>query len=160
MKVREILALFDSLHPNAFTDSDKIYFLNQVERNIFREIAERAEKPVSEPMKIRMEEIKEMGAEGEIPLIPLTKARKAWVFRPFTEGDGERELFSEETDIYIYYLMAMVDFHMGDAMKYNDDMAMFQGAWERFAAQFLRRNYPKEVKALSGILDVHRPWNK
>ena len=85
MTLREIFVEVDRVRPNAYTDAEKIRWLNTVEGRVYTDIFKKAE-----------------GFEG--------------TFIPFEEGQEERELAVPVpfTDIYTYYLMAMIDFHNGD----------------------------------------------
>ena len=48
--------------------------------------------------------------------------------------DSEKELILEEaySDIYLFYLSAMIDFFSRDYAEYNNSMLMFNEAFERF----------------------------
>lgn len=120
--MREILTTLDRMRPNAYTDAEKLGFLNTIEGRIYKEIFEKAE-----------------GAEER--------------FRPFLEGEEERELavLVPYTDIYFYYLAAMIDFYNGDAGRYNDTIVLFNQAWADYAAYYRRRHKPKQTN-LRGML--------
>jgi len=81
MNLRELLTTVDQLRPNAFTDAEKIRMVNTVEGRIYKDILSKY--------------------EGEEP-----------VFVPFAEGQEERELVVPVpfTNIYVYYLISMMDF--------------------------------------------------
>lgn len=175
MTVREILTTVDRLRPNAFTDQEKLQFLNTIEGRIYREILEKAEPPRRKrpkPMKLQEETTEEIPETEEAPetenvqeekpapegggFLSLQKER---CFRPFREGEEERELAVgiPYTDIYIYYLAAMIDFYSGDSGRYNDSMAMFNRAWEDYAAHYRATHKPKQTN-LTGMLP-HRRGN-
>lgn len=122
MTARELLTTIDQMRPNAFTDGEKLQFLNTIEGRIYTEILNRA--------------------EGN----DLT-------FVPFQEGEEEKELIVPipYTDIYIYYLAAMIDFYNGDSDRYNDTMVLFNQAWEDYAAHYREENKPKQTN-LHGML--------
>ncbi len=126
MKVREVLADIATMRPNAFTDGEKIKFLNTIEGRIYKEILEKAED-----------------FEGE--------------FIPFAEGEEERELIVPipYTDIYTYYLAAMIDFYNGESGRYNDTMVLFNQAWEDYAAYYRQTHKPKQTN-LTGLLPERR----
>ena len=48
--------------------------------------------------------------------------------------DSEKELILDEaySDIYLFYLSAMIDFFSRDYAEYNNSMLMFNEAFERF----------------------------
>ena len=57
-------------------------------------------------------------------------------FSPYTYPDGgERELLSEDayTDIYLFYLCAMIDFFSRDYGEYNNSMLLFNSLFEEYA---------------------------
>lgn len=128
MKVREILADIDTMRPNAFTDGEKITFLNTIEGRIYREILEKA-----------------ADFHGE--------------FIPFQEGEEERELIVPVpyTDVYTYYLAAMIDFYNGDSGRYNDSMVLYNDAWDQYAAHCRENHKPKQTN-LNGMIPHGRGW--
>ena len=126
MTAREALATIDTTRPNALTDGEKIAFLNTIEGRIYREILEKEED-------------------------------FAGAFIPFREGEEERELVVPipYTDIYIYYLAAMIDFYNGDSGRYNDTMVLFNQAWEDYAAYYRQTHKPKQTN-LTGMINRRR----
>lgn len=126
MTVRELLAAVDTIRPNAYTDGEKIAMLNTIEGRICTDILEQAEN-----------------FEGN--------------FFPFQEGEEERELAVPVpfTDVYIYYLAAMIDFYNGDSGRYNDTMVLYNQAWEDYAAYYRERHKPKQTN-LTGM--IPRRW--
>lgn len=162
MQVRELFTALDRMRPNAFTDGEKLYFLNTIEGRIYREILEKAEPlpPVclpsvwkEKPEEEKMEEEKtEEETEKELSRLPC--------FRPFREGEEMRELAVPVpyTDIYLYYLAAMIDFHNGDSSRYNDTMVLFNQAWADFAACYRQTHKPRQTN-LTGMLP-HRGYGQ
>lgn len=128
MTIREVLARVDTIRQNAYTDGEKIAMLNTIEGRIYREILE-----------------KTADFTGE--------------FIPFQEGEEERELTVPVpyTDIYVFYLAAMMDFYNGDSGRYNDTMVLFNQAWEDYAAHYMERYKPKQVN-LNGMIPHGRRW--
>lgn len=122
MTVREILTMADGIRPNAYEDREKIYWLNTIEGRIYKEI-----------LNVR---------DGYDD-----------TFIPFEEGEEERELAIKVpyTDIYLYYLAAMIDIANGDSNRYNDTMVLFNTAWDDVAAYY-RREYKPRVQKLKGML--------
>ena len=57
-------------------------------------------------------------------------------FLPFREGEEERELMVPVpfTDVYLYYLAAMIDFYNGDSGRYNDTMVLLQSGMGRLCS--------------------------
>lgn len=116
----------DTIRPNAYTDGEKIAMLNTIEGRIYTDILEQAE-----------------GFDKE--------------FLPFREGEEERELMVPVpfTDVYLYYLAAMIDFYNGDSGRYNDTMVLYNQAWEDYAAHYRERHKPKQTN-LTGM--IPRRW--
>lgn len=128
MKVREILEAIALTRPNAYTDAEKIRWLNTVEGRVFTDIFQKAE-----------------GFEGEfVPFKEGEEERELAVPVPFT-------------DIYTYYLMAMTDFHNGDSGRYNDTVVLYNDAWENFAAYYRENNKPKQTN-LHGMIPHGWGW--
>ena len=127
MNLRELLVEVDQLRPNAFADAEKIRMVNTVEGRIYKDILSKY--------------------EGEEP-----------VFVPFAEGQEERELVVPVpfTDVYVFYLISMVDFYNGDSNKYNDSMILYNDAWENYAAYYLQTHTPKQTN-LCGMIPL-RGW--
>ena len=127
MNLRELLVEVDQLRPNAFADAEKIRMVNTVEGRIYIDILSKY--------------------EGEEP-----------VFIPFAEGQEERELVVPVpfTDVYVFYLISMVDFYNGDSNKYNDSMILYNDAWENYAAHYLQTHTPKQTN-LCGMIPL-RGW--
>lgn len=128
MTARELLTTIDQMRPNAFTDGEKLQFLNTIEGRIYTEILNRA--------------------EGN----DLT-------FVPFREGEEEKELIVKipYTDIYIYYMAAMIDFYNGDSSRYNDTMVLFNNVWDEYAAYYRENNKPKQTN-LHGMIPHGWGW--
>jgi hypothetical protein len=128
MKVREILAEIDQIRPNAYTDGEKIGFLNTIEGRVYTDIYQKAE-----------------GFEGE--------------FVPFKEGEEDRELSVPVpfADLYLYFLMAKVDFHNGDSGRYNDTMVLYNDAWDQYAAHYRENHKPKQTN-LHGMIPHGWGW--
>lgn len=122
MTVRELFTVIDRMRPNAFTDGEKLGFLNVIEGRIYGEVLNKA-------------------------------AGEAQAFIPFLEGEEERELAVSlpYTDLYIFYLAAMIDFYNGDSGRYNDTIVLFNMLWEDFAADYIQKNKPKQVN-LRGLI--------
>lgn len=127
MKLRELLTTVDQLRPNAFTDAEKIRMVNTVEGRIYKDILQKY--------------------EGVEP-----------IFVPFEEGQEERELVVPVpfTDVYVYYLISMMDFYNGDSGRYNDSMVLYNQAWEEFQAHYLQKHTPKQTN-LCGMIPL-RGW--
>ena len=168
MKVRELLTTIDRLRPNAYTDEEKLHFLNTIEGRIYKEIVEKAEPPKPPPLPlIEEDETETEESETEETETEETKPDeqekkkeplppRPHCFKPFREGDEEKDLIVSipYTDIYIYYLAAMIDFYNGDSGRYNDTMVLFNQAWEDYAAYYRATHKPKQTN-LTGMLPHH-----
>jgi hypothetical protein len=128
MTVRELLAMVDQLRPNAYTDQEKIDMLNTIEGRVYTDILLKAE-----------------GYEGE--------------FVPFKEGQEKRELIVPVpfTDLYVFYLAAMIDFYNGDSGRYNDTMVLYNRAFDDYAAYYREHNMPKQTD-LNGMIPHGWGW--
>ena len=128
MTARELLTTIDQMRPNAFTDREKLQFLNTIEGRIYTEILNRADG-------------------NDLTFIPIT------------EGEEERELIVPipYTDLYIYYMGAMIDFYNGDSGRYNDTVVLYNDAWENFAAYYRENNKPKQTN-LHGMIPHGWGW--
>lgn len=170
MTAREVLTSVDLLRPNAFTDQEKLYFLNTIEGRIYREILEKAEPPKEAKPQAEADKETEEAPETTEMVQEETPApegggflslQKGQCFRPIVEGEEERELVVPipYTDIYIYYLAAMIDFYNGDSGRYNDSMAMFNRAWDEYAAHYRATHKPKQTN-LTGMLPHRRGMDR
>ncbi|MGN0134959.1 MAG: hypothetical protein ACI4AO_09545 [Anaerotignum sp.] len=122
MTARELLTTIDQMRPNAFTDGEKLHFLNTIEGRIYTEILNRAEG-------------------NDLTFIPFQEG----------EEEKELIVQIPYTYIYIYYLAAMIDFYNGDSDRYNDTMVLFNQEWEDYAAYYRQTHKPKQTN-LTGML--------
>lgn len=68
-------------------------------------------------------------------------------FKPYDYSrDAERELQipNRFQDVYINYLTAKIDFGNQETERYNNDVAMYNSAYEAYAAWFRREHRPKK----------------
>ena len=74
-------------------------------------------------------------------------------FIPYTQGDENKELSlpTPYDDIYVYYLMAMIDFANSDYDKYANDMSMFNSKFEEYSKYYIRTNTKKETTHFKNI---------
>ena len=128
MKLREILTTVDQIRPNAYTDEEKIRWLNTVEGRVYTDILQKAE-----------------GFEGEfVPFEEGQEERELAVPVPFT-------------DLYTFFLMSRIDFLNGDSGRYNDTMVLLQNAWDEYAAYYRENNKPKQTN-LHGMIPHGWGW--
>ncbi len=67
-------------------------------------------------------------------------------FRPLDyQLDAEKELSIPDRfqDVYINYLLSKVDFHNEETERYNNDVIMYNAAYENYAAWFRRQHRAK-----------------
>ena len=122
MKIREVLTFIDQARPNAYTDGEKIHWLNIIEGMVYREIFQKAE-----------------GFDRElVPFEEGQEERELAVPAPFTE-------------LYHFFLMSRIDFFNGDSARYNDTMVLLENAWDEFAAWYRENNKPKQTN-LHGMI--------
>ena len=72
-----------------------------------------------------------------------TEVLKITDFKGYTMDDfGETELLVglPYTDLYLFYMCAMIDFFSRDYTEYNNSMLMFNSVYERFAKEMHREN--------------------
>lgn len=68
--------------------------------------------------------------------------------------DADRDLLVAHpyTEIYSYYLMAMIDFHNNDISGYQNDMTMFNSAFDEYAV------YYKKTMQQSKVQFIKNTW--
>ena len=67
-------------------------------------------------------------------------------FKPMTyELDAERELSVPDRfqDVYINYMLSKIDFHNQETERYNNDVVMYNSAYDAFASWFRKNHMPK-----------------
>lgn len=56
------------------------------------------------------------------------------------DTDGTKELVADREAMYLYWILAQIDLHNGDIARYNNDSALFNEEYSRWANEF-NRNY-------------------
>ena len=56
------------------------------------------------------------------------------------DGDRELSLPEQYSNVYEYYLYAMMDWHNREFTEYNNDFLMFNSAWESMRRHFVKNN--------------------
>ena len=67
-------------------------------------------------------------------------------FKPMTyDLDAERELSVPDRfqDVYINYMLSKIDFHNQETERYNNDVVMYNSAYDAFASWFKQHHMPK-----------------
>ena len=59
--------------------------------------------------------------------------------------DAERELSVPDRfqDVYINYMLSKIDFHNQETERYNNDVVMYNSAYDAFASWFKQNHMPK-----------------
>lgn len=68
------------------------------------------------------------------------------VFRPLSYAqDTERQLTIPDRfqDVYINYMLSKIDYHNQETERYNNDVVMYNSAYDAYAAWFRRTHKPK-----------------
>lgn len=62
------------------------------------------------------------------------------------DQDAEKELTVPDRfqDVYTNYLFSKIDFHNQETERYNNDVVMFNSAFDAYAAWFRRKHMPKQ----------------
>lgn len=114
MTINGLITEVDDLKPNAYEDAQKIRWLNKVEGRIYHEIIK------NRTTDERLEE---------------------YEYREFEENVSmDTELLAQEpySDLYIYYLMSMIDMHNEEYERYQNASQMFNEAYQSFANYWYR----------------------
>lgn len=113
MTIGEVIAQVDELKPNLFQQHMKIKWLSDVEGNVIREVINTHDRK-----------------EGPM------------VFQGY-DTDVEELLVPEPyTDLYVYYLMAQIDFAQAEYDRYNNTTIRFNEAYDRFRRWYNREHRP------------------
>ena len=108
--LKEIIALVDSLNPNAYSDEVKGTWINEVEAYIQGEIYSLAPCDITD-------------------YVPYSECM-----------DKEMSLDAGYEKIYITYLNAMIDFANKDFASYNNSIALYNSYMEDYAKWYIRHH--------------------
>lgn len=117
MTIKEAIETTDTLKPNAFQVKRKTEWLSELDGRIKKEI--------------------------------LDTHENAPVFGGYDElTDSTTSLLAPEpySDVYIKYLIAQMDFYLAEFARYNNDMVMFNTAYDEFARWYHRTHKPLQTK--------------
>lgn len=69
------------------------------------------------------------------------------------DSDAEKRLTIPERfqDVYINYMLSKIDYHNQETERYNNDVIMYNSAYDAYAAWFRRENRPKRGASFSGF---------
>lgn len=115
MKLAELIAYVDSIRPNAYDKDVMTGWVNEIERQVWEQVINRAENAVDYP--------------------------GLYVY----DANDETELLVDDShkDVYVTYLLAQMDYANMEIDRYNVDSAMHQAAWDGYAAEYRRNHLPK-----------------
>jgi hypothetical protein len=118
MKIKEIIDKVDEMKPNSILEKKKVDWISELDGKAYEEIFSRAADYT----------------EG---------------FTPYQYGSHEEVsvlIPFPYTDIYEYYLSAMIDKINEEIQSYNNNTAMFNESYEKFAAYYRRNHIPKSFR--------------
>lgn len=115
MTLAEIIAYVDQVRPNAYDKDIMTGWVNEIERQVWEQVINRAEGAVDYPGLY----VYDMDAE-----------------KPLLVDDSHK-------DVYVTYLLAQMDYANMEIDRYNVDSAMHQAAWDGYAAEYRRNHLPK-----------------
>lgn len=123
MTLAELISEADKLRPNQYNTNQKTAWVTEIEGTIVDEVMNLAEGDSIE-------------FEGYI-----------------YERDEEKKLMVPDrfSDIYISYLLAKIDFYDGETDRYNNDVILYQSAYDQFTAWYRRRHMPKQTAYFRGF---------
>lgn len=123
MTIAKVIEQMDRLKPNAFSRSEKIEWLNEVESLIHAEI-----------------------------ILTHEHSEEQSVFTPYTElSDPDTELLAKAPydGLYRYYLESKVDMYNMELEKYNNSAELYNGAFSAYRNAYNRAHMPlKRAAAL------------
>ena len=120
MKIQEAITRADNLKPNAYSQDDKIVWLNNLDLSV----------------KIEILDVHE-GAEAYEDFTGYTAE---------TPLDTELLVPAPYDEMYVLYLQAMIDSYNEEYDRYDASMARFQAKYQDFASFYNRTKMPKGVK--------------
>lgn len=124
MKISEAITMANTLKPSQYDEKTMIGWLNSLDQRIFLEIVMTHEG----------------SEEVEMPNYSVT-------------GGMDTELIVQEpyTDVYAYWLMAMIDFYNAEITRYVNSMSMFNAAYEAFSSAYNRHHMPLQPNYVKGV---------
>ena len=116
MTVREAMEQIDELHPNQFSQAQKLRWLTEVEQTIWRELSMRHEQD----------------EETEMPV--------------YDDATSETVLLAPDpySRIYRLYLDAQIYYNNQETLRYNDAAATYNAAWQELASWWNRTYMPRQ----------------
>lgn len=116
MTVGELIERIIMLRGRQYDEDIMVGWLNEIEGQVVDDVVNRAE-----------------GYEMEFKTLSYAK-------------DTERQLTIPERfqDVYINYMLSKIDYHNQETERYNNDVVMYNSAYDAYAAWFRRNNMPKK----------------
>lgn len=111
MTIREAIDKLDAMHPNSFSESKKVQWLNQVESEIYKSIILTHEKVLN------------------------PDGTPKYNFTGYTDATPKTtELIAEAPydDLYVYYMEAQIDYADKETARYSNSIAMYNTAVTEF----------------------------
>lgn len=115
MTLAELIAYVDQIRPNAFDKDVETGWVTEIEHKVYDQVVSRAVDA------------------GDF-------------YGPYTyDEDAERPLLVDDAHkgVYVYYLLAQMDYTNMEIDRYDADVSMYQAAWDDFAAEYRRNHLPK-----------------
>ena len=114
MTVIEAIEEVDNLKPNLFGVPNKIAWLSRLDYRVYRELWETHQ-------------------HDTLP-----------EFNGYTKDDTDTELLVEEpwSEMYVFYLAAMIDFNNMEYDGFNASNAMFENKWSEYANHYNQEHMP------------------
>ena len=113
--IASVLAELDHLKPSGYTADDKVKWLSHVEARILEELLSWHQG------------FEEVTFDG-------------YTYDPETAPATELLVQGAYSDVYVKYLISMIDFHNNEIMRYNNSSAGFNHVWAELAA-WVNRTY-------------------
>ncbi len=118
MKIKELLDAVDQLKPNQYTYAQKIVWLKALDGMIWNKI------------KLFTGELSDREPDPETYTEELMETTDLLLTDPYTE-------------IYTWYVFAMIDVNNGETLRYENDMVMYNTVLNDFLSAYTRDSIAK-----------------
>ena len=125
MTIAELISVVDEIRPNQISKQTKTLWVNEIEHRVFDEVIARA--------------------------IDFCPEFQFELFQYDSDDDAELAVPDQYGDLYRAYLYSKIDLTLGDIDRYNNDAALFQAAWNDYAAWYRRNHMPKERRFYGAV---------
>ena len=116
MTIQEAITRLDGLNHNTYTDTEKRSWLTILDQRLRREVLDICE---------------------DAPGGPLPK------YTPDTPGDTVLLAEPPYDDMYLWYMVSLMDFLNGEIERYNNSSKLFQNIWDEHQRFYLRSHRVK-----------------